>query len=199
MDLARRALDWQNGLGLVAVTVVLFGLVDVLTAEPKRIRQLNRHLWAVLAFVPVAGVAAWFAFGRPVGSTRPGQGMRPGRRPKGAIATVTPLRPMTRLEEMNAELARSEELNRKLEQWEAEQHNARRRRRDQPHERSAPPGDRPVDSVDGSAQPADAEPPVRPRPSEPVAEVRPDDPRRADLSAWDADLRRWEEELRDDG
>lgn len=52
--------------GIVALGFWLFSLVDVITAPPAQVRNLQKVVWVVIVLVGVeVGAVFWFFFGRP--------------------------------------------------------------------------------------------------------------------------------------
>lgn len=51
--------------GAIAIAFVLFSLIDLLMTDKRRIRALNKPIWAlVIVLVPVIGAVLWFALGK---------------------------------------------------------------------------------------------------------------------------------------
>ena len=186
-------LAWGSGMGLVLVAIVAAGLADVWATDARSVRRFSRRAWFLLVAVPLAGLAAWIVVGRPRGRRRTG-GARPTsstQRPKrsghSSSAKLHVVPSLTAAEELNAQLARSEELNRQLEEWEAQ------RQRDTTTSTPAPLRQAKQPDRD-DAKPSASSTPAEKRLNDAIAPVAPD-PKSGDLSAWEADLRRWEEEL----
>jgi hypothetical protein len=60
-------------LAVAVLTIVVYGLVDVIRTDRRLTRGISKPAWIVVMVVlPVIGAALWFIFGRPRGS-RPAQ------------------------------------------------------------------------------------------------------------------------------
>jgi hypothetical protein len=97
--------------GLLLLGLWLFAIFDVIATDSALCRNLPKALWLILVIIiPDVGSIAWLVLGRPVNA-----GYRPGdttyRAPRRAIGP----------EDSPAYLSRSEELDRQLDVWEAEQ------------------------------------------------------------------------------
>lgn len=51
-------------LGVVAVALMIFTIVDIALADRRRIRGVPKGVWIIIGFVPVVGTILWFAVGR---------------------------------------------------------------------------------------------------------------------------------------
>ena len=97
--------------GLVLLGLWLFAIFDVISTDAALCRNLPKGVWLmVVLFLPDVGSIAWLLLGRPeFAGFRPGDTtMRTSRRPVGP-------------EDAPSYRSRSEELNRRLEEWEADQ------------------------------------------------------------------------------
>ena len=56
--------------GLVALVLLVYCVLDILTSPREQIRTLPRPLWLLLVLVPLAGPAAWLLAGRPPRGTQ---------------------------------------------------------------------------------------------------------------------------------
>lgn len=64
-------------LAVAILTVVVYGLVDVIRTDRRLTRGISKTAWiVVLVVLPVIGAALWFIFGRPRGSRPPQQTFR---------------------------------------------------------------------------------------------------------------------------
>ncbi|WP_247042295.1 PLD nuclease N-terminal domain-containing protein [Arthrobacter rhizosphaerae] len=60
-------------LAVAVLTIVVYGLVDVIRTDRRLTRGISKPAWIVVMVVlPVIGAALWFIFGRPRGN-RPAQ------------------------------------------------------------------------------------------------------------------------------
>jgi Phospholipase_D-nuclease N-terminal len=51
--------------GAIAVAFVLFAFIDLLMTDRRRIRALNKPIWAlVIIVIPVIGAILWFVLGK---------------------------------------------------------------------------------------------------------------------------------------
>lgn len=56
-------------LAVAVLTIVVYGLVDVIRTDRRLTRGISKPAWIVVMLVlPVIGAALWFIFGRPRGS-----------------------------------------------------------------------------------------------------------------------------------
>jgi len=97
--------------GLVLLGLWLFAIFDVISTDSALCRNLPKGIWLMIVlFLPDIGSIAWLLLGRPESAGfRPGDTtMRTSRRPIGP-------------EDAPSYQSRSEELNRRLEEWEADQ------------------------------------------------------------------------------
>ena len=108
-------------LGLALLVLWIGALVDVIIADADRCRNLPKIVWVLLViFLGFIGALAWIFFGRPEGGAgrAPDARRQPPTRPVGIEDrpgwTAAPSTSATSRE-------RSEELDRRLEEWEAEQ------------------------------------------------------------------------------
>src|SRR5579862_5754215 len=100
-------LDGGALLGLVIFGVWVFAIIDVITSDATRIRNLPKLVWLlVVVLLSVVGAVAWFAFGRPQGETWTAS--EPRFRP--------PVRRRT-VDDTSDVLARIEERDKKLREW----------------------------------------------------------------------------------
>lgn len=101
--------------GLVLLGLWLFAIFDVISTDSSLCRNLPKGVWLIVVIIlPDIGSIAWLLLGRPeFAAFRPGDTtMRTSRRPVGP-------------EDAPAFQSRSEELNRRLEEWEADQERRR--------------------------------------------------------------------------
>ncbi|MBB2942095.1 hypothetical protein FB565_001808 [Actinoplanes lutulentus] len=116
-------------LAAVALVLLILALISGLSAE--RVRNLPRAAWLlVILFIPIAGPAAYFAWGRPVSGPR-----RSPSRPSSPDDDPDFLR------SMNVEKSRRE--REMLAAWEAELNQEREREADRevPQENEQPDGE----------------------------------------------------------
>jgi hypothetical protein len=103
---------YADGLvGLLLLGLWLFAIFDVISTEAALCRNLPKIVWLmVVLFLPDVGSIAWLLLGRPENA-----GFRPGdtayRAPRRVVGP----------EDAPTFRSRSEELNARLEAWEAEQ------------------------------------------------------------------------------
>ena len=64
-------------LGLIALVLLVYSVLDVLTTPRAAVRALPKPLWLLLVLPPFVGPAAWFLTGRPPRGTAR-QPLRPG-------------------------------------------------------------------------------------------------------------------------
>lgn len=98
-------------IGLVLLGLWLFAIFDVIATDSALCRNLPKGLWLILVIIlPDVGSIAWLILGRPAqAGFRPGDpNYRPARRSVGP-------------EDSSRYLTRSEELDRRLDEWEARQ------------------------------------------------------------------------------
>ena len=55
-------------LAVAILTIIVYGLVDVIRTDGRLTRGLSKPAWIMVALLPVIGAALWFIFGRPRGS-----------------------------------------------------------------------------------------------------------------------------------
>ncbi|WP_186329475.1 PLD nuclease N-terminal domain-containing protein [Agrococcus jejuensis] len=61
--------------GILAVAMAVYAIVDLTITDDRRIRRLNRVLWAVLiVLVPVVGPLGWLFWGKAPRSAAPPEG-----------------------------------------------------------------------------------------------------------------------------
>ena len=61
--------------GILAVAMAVYAIVDLTITDDRRIRRLNRVLWAVLiVLVPIVGPLGWLFWGKGPRSFAPPQG-----------------------------------------------------------------------------------------------------------------------------
>jgi hypothetical protein len=63
-------------LAIAILTVIVYGLVDVIRTDSRLTRGISKPGWIVVAMLPVIGAAMWFIFGRPRGSQSPQESFR---------------------------------------------------------------------------------------------------------------------------
>jgi len=101
--------------GLVLLGLWLFAIFDVISTDSPMCRNLPKGMWLIVVIIlPDIGSITWLLLGRPeLAGFRPGDTtMRTSRRPVGP-------------EDAPSFQSRSEELNRRLEEWEADQERRR--------------------------------------------------------------------------
>jgi hypothetical protein len=103
---------YADGLvGLLLLGLWLFAIFDVISTEAALCRNLPKTLWLMIVlFLPDVGSIAWLLLGRPENA-----GFRPGD------TTYRPPRRVLGPEDAPNFQSRSEQLNARLEAWEAEQ------------------------------------------------------------------------------
>ena len=78
--------------GILAVAMAVYAIVDLTITDDRRIRRLNRVLWAVLiVLVPVVGPLGWLFWGKGPRSDAPPMGPEDSkefRTPSGAWVTA---------------------------------------------------------------------------------------------------------------
>ena len=52
-------------LGLAALALLVFSLVDIALTDKRNVRSLTKPLWLLVVLIPLAGALLWFLFGRP--------------------------------------------------------------------------------------------------------------------------------------
>ena len=107
------------GLGLLLLVVWVWAILDVVVAERHAVRNLPKLLWLVIVLLFQAlGAVAWVAFGRPNRESRARQTTDSvaQRRPIGVEDLPQFSAPTTAMSDR-----RSAELDRQLDEWEAEQ------------------------------------------------------------------------------
>jgi hypothetical protein len=101
----------DGAVGLLLLGLWLFAIFDVIATEPALCRNLPKMIWLmVVIFLPDVGSIAWLLLGRPERA-----GFRPGDTTY--RASSRPIGP----EDSPNYLSRSEQLNARLEAWEADQ------------------------------------------------------------------------------
>jgi hypothetical protein len=63
-------------LAVAILTIVVYGLVDVIRTDGRLTRGISKPAWIMVAFLPVIGAALWFILGRPRGNKAPEQSYR---------------------------------------------------------------------------------------------------------------------------
>lgn len=97
--------------GLLLLGLWLFAIFDVISTDAALCRNLPKMMWLMIVlFIPDIGSIAWLLLGRPENA-----GFRPGD------TTYRAPRRVLGPEDAPAFQSRSEELNARLEKWEAEQ------------------------------------------------------------------------------
>jgi len=108
-----------GGAGLIALALWLFAIFDVIGSDESLCRNLPKGMWVLLViFLPVIGSVSWLIMGRPERAP-----FSFGGRSFGGAREVpyrTAVRPRGP-EDSPQYLSRSQELERRLEEWEAEQ------------------------------------------------------------------------------
>lgn len=101
----------DGAVGLLLLGLWLFAIFDVIATESALCRNLPKTMWLLIVLVlPDIGSIAWLLLGRPEHA-----GFRPGDTTY--RASSRPIGP----EDAPTYMSRSEELNARLERWEAEQ------------------------------------------------------------------------------
>lgn len=60
--------------GLIFLAVLIFTILDIIATDDMLIRNLPKITWLFITIIiPIAGIVAWFALGRPIGA-----GLSPG-------------------------------------------------------------------------------------------------------------------------
>lgn len=111
----RRTLYADGVVGLVLLGLWLFAIFDVISTDSSMCRNLPKSVWLIVVIIlPEVGSIPWLLLGRPeLGGFRPGDTTMPtSRRPVGP-------------EDAPAFQSRSEELSRRLEEWDADQERRR--------------------------------------------------------------------------
>jgi hypothetical protein len=90
-------------LGLAALAIMVFSLVDIALTNKRSVRSLTKPLWLLVVLIPLAGALLWFLFGRP------------RRSPGGQTRMIAPDDDPDFLRNLKAE-EESEERIRRLEQ-----------------------------------------------------------------------------------
>jgi phospholipase D-like protein len=109
-------------IGLALLALWLFAIFDVIATDSALCRNLPKMVWLILVIIlPDVGAICWLLLGRPVNAGfRPGDSSyRAPRRPLGLEDSPT-------FVDRAAEVERSAELDRRLDEWEEQQ-----RRREQ--------------------------------------------------------------------
>lgn len=66
------------GLGVVAIALGVFSLIDCAQSDSAHVRRLSKWQWAaVILILPVIGAVAWLAAGRPRSAKTVGRTSRP--------------------------------------------------------------------------------------------------------------------------
>lgn len=101
--------------GIVLLAIWIYALVDVISTPDGATRNLPKMAWVLIVLLlPDLGAIAWLLLGRPNN-----KGALIGDRPHGYL-------PATDREQTNQSLARSADLNDRLDAWEREQAEERR-------------------------------------------------------------------------
>ena len=67
--------------GVVAILLMVFVLVDIITKDESQIRNLPKVLWVVIViFLPIVGSIVWFVAGRTYQAQRDHESFRDPRR-----------------------------------------------------------------------------------------------------------------------
>ena len=102
--------------GLVLLALWLYAILDAITSDESAVRNLPKTFWIILVIIlPDIGAVAWLLLGRPTGKSYR----------MDSVGTVRGA--PTARDQTNSQLSRSDELNARLDQWEAEQAKARKR------------------------------------------------------------------------
>ena len=69
--------------GILFVMLLIFTVIDIIATDEVIIRNLPKITWLfIVIIIPIAGIVAWFALGRPVGA-----GLTPGSTHSGPSRT----------------------------------------------------------------------------------------------------------------
>jgi hypothetical protein len=52
-------------LGLVALALMVFSIVDILLTDKRSLRALRKPVWFLIVLIPIVGALLWLFFGRP--------------------------------------------------------------------------------------------------------------------------------------
>lgn len=105
--------------GLVLLGLWLFAIFDVIATDSAVCRNLPKGLWLLLVIIlPDVGAIAWLLLGRPQG-TRYSPGSTDYRTTRAPVG----------IEDSNEWATRSRELDRRLDEWEAQQQRSEERRK----------------------------------------------------------------------
>lgn len=141
--------------GILAVAMAVYAIVDLTITDDRRIRRLNRVLWAVLiVLVPVVGPLGWLFWGKAPRSAAPPEG------PEDSTEFRTQLGTWVSADESDRRIAELEQQLAALD----DEAQADRARRDETA------ADAPVDDAEDDAETADH--------TLPAADDRDDDTRR---------------------
>lgn len=101
--------------GLLLLGLWIYAIFDVISTESALCRNLPKGMWLIIVIIlPDIGSIAWLLLGRPEFA-----GFRPGD------TTVRTTRRAVGPEDEATYLSKSDELNRRLEAWEADQERRR--------------------------------------------------------------------------
>ena len=107
--------------GLVGVLLLLFwayAIIDVISTDESRCRNLNKGLWLVLVVIlPDLGALAWVLLGRPEGAGLAPGGSNPRRR-QPSSSGIGPYDRGRNAADYEVTDRRSAELDAKLDAWE---------------------------------------------------------------------------------
>ena len=190
-----------GGSAYALVGLAVLGLVDVWATPARLIRRWSKTIWLTIEVIPIAGTLAWLFLGRPplgsggrvsggraaggraAGGRAPGRGKTDSTRRRRGRTNLTvvdggrgvPPNALVQREQLNAEIERSKDLNRRLEEWEAQHRKGPRPEAAPQH--AAPPPDSPTT-------------PTTPTPTAPDAsdEAFSDDELQATLEQWRSEL-----------
>jgi len=105
--------------GLILLGLWLFAIFDVIGTDESCCRNLPKSMWLMLViFLPAIGSISWLILGRPEGAALPVLGVPFGKAPE--VPYRTAVRPLG-LEDSPRYLGRSQELDRRLDEWLARQ------------------------------------------------------------------------------
>jgi hypothetical protein len=147
--------------GILAVAMAVYAIVDLTITDDRRIRRLNRVLWAVLiVLVPVAGPLGWLLWGKAPRSAAPPAG------PEDSPSFRTQSGTWVSADESDR---RIQELEQQLAALDSETEADRARTGEV---------DVVPDAADREAPPADEPPSDQPAPDQPAPDDHDDDSRR---------------------
>ena len=113
-----------GGSAFALVGLAVLGVVDVWATPANMIRKGTKGVWFAIAAVPIVGSLAWLMMARPTMGTA--RHPTTGRRAKGGLRVIdggcldNAPNALGQREQLNAEIERSKDLNRRLEEWEAQ-------------------------------------------------------------------------------